>query len=597
MAGDDRVGRAGEETASERTRTAQLCALAEGSREALALLARSGVILTASLDYRQTLSDLTWLLVPALADGCIVRLREGNDVRTVAVAHVDPAREARLLTLDEDHPLSADAPHGYARVLRTGEPELIPAITDEILRATARDPAHLRVLRALGAASCMVVPMAAHGDPLGAITLFSSEGGRRYTDMDLLLAEDLGRRAAVAVQNARLFEMAREERRRVEEADRAKDEFLALVSHELRTPLTAILGWSRMLGRGMLDEEKRRRAAESIERNAIAQARIVDDLLDVSRIITGKLRIEVAPVVLQRVVQAALDAVRPAAEAKGVVLTPPPACPDARPILGDADRIQQVAWNLLANAVKFTPPGGSVRARLRRDEGFMELAIEDTGQGIPPDFLPHVFDRFRQAETGTTRSTTGLGLGLSIVRHLVELHGGAVEARSEGEDRGATFLVRLPIPAGPAPSPPGPPGSAPSRAAGAPRLTGLQVLAVDDDDDARELLALALEDAGALVTVASSAAEALRIIPELLPDVIVSDIAMPGEDGYGLIARVRALPAAEGGRIPAVALTALARAEDRTRALLAGFNMHVPKPVEPSELVAVVATLVRDTRR
>ena len=394
-------------------------------------------------------------------------------------------------------------------------------------------------------------------------------------------------------ETAHLFEREKAARATAEEANRLKDEFLATVSHELRTPLTAMLGWVQMLKSGTLPPEKHARALATVERNARAQAQLVEDLLDVSRILAGKLKLEMEPLDLAGVVEQALETVRPAAEARGTRLQA--TLDSAGLVMGDAHRMQQVVWNLLSNAVKFTPKGGRVQVLLARRDSSVEITVADTGEGIPGDFLPHVFERFRQAEGGSTRRYGGLGLGLSIVRHLVEMHGGSVGAWSEGPGKGATFTVRLPLaattlrPPPPMDLPPAPRGL--ERPESPPELEGLHVLVVDDEPDTREMLRYLLEGCKARVSVASSAREALEMLGRQPPDVLLSDIGMPGEDGYSLIRGVRALPPERGGRTPAVALTAFARVEDRTRVLRAGFNSHVPKPVEPLELFAVMASL------
>jgi len=386
-------------------------------------------------------------------------------------------------------------------------------------------------------------------------------------------------------------------RKQTEEASRLKDEFLATVSHELRTPLTAVLGWSHLLRSGQLKGGDAERALETIERNARAQAQLIEDLLDVSRIVTGNLRLDVRPVEPASFIDPAVEALRPAAEAKGVRLQKV-IDTGLSTVAGDPARLQQVVWNLLSNAVKFTPKGGRVQVRLERVDSHVEIAVSDTGAGIDPEFLPHVFERFRQADQKTTRAHGGLGLGLAIVRHLVELHGGTIDAESGGEGHGATFTVRLPVAplhqreeegerVHPAARNTLPPYECPER------LDGLRVLVVDDEPDARELLKVGLGQCGAQVTAASSAREALEALARVSPDVLISDIGMPGEDGYELIRRVRALPAGEGGEVPAVALTAYARIEDRMRALRAGYQMHVAKPVELAELVAVMLSLLR----
>ncbi len=411
--------------------------------------------------------------------------------------------------------------------------------------------------------------------------------------------KDVSERRRVEAERTRLFELESIARREAEEASRLRDEFLTTVSHELRTPLTSILGWVQMLRLGGLQPAKRDRALETIERNARAQAQLIEDLLDVSSIIAGKLRIEVAVVDLQSVVEAALETVRPAAEAKGIRLQsmPAPNCP----VMGDAQRLQQVVWNLLSNAVKFTPRGGRVQVLVERLDASIELTVADNGRGIGLDFQPHVFERFRQADGATTRTHGGLGLGLSIVRQLVELHGGTVGVYSEGDGHGASFTVRLPLAAaGPcAPSPASP--SRPSRLGPGfpipPELAGLRILIVDDEADTREMLRTLIEQCGAHVNLATSVAEGLQQCESWRPDLLISDIGMPDQDGYSLIAGVRARSPESGGDVAAVALTAYARTEDRTRALLAGFNNHVAKPVEPLELLAVIASLSRRTAR
>jgi len=383
---------------------------------------------------------------------------------------------------------------------------------------------------------------------------------------------------------------AREE---AEEANRLKDEFLATVSHELRTPMTAILGWSNMLLTGRLDQEGYARGLETIHRNAQAQNQLISDLLDISRIISGKLRLDLRMVDLLSVIEGAVEATRPAAEAKGIRLL---TALDRRagPINGDADRLQQVVWNLLTNAIKFTPADGEILVKLEGVASRVEITVQDSGIGISPEFLPHVFDRFRQADPGTNRIHGGMGLGLSIVRQLVELHGGTVRAESEGEGKGTTFTVSLPFVTlheetrrGKRPAA----SVAQLELDCPPSLPGLRVLVVDDEADTRDMLRAVLEHCQVEVLTAGSAPEAMEALIHSRPDVLISDLGMPGEDGYALISKVRKLPAESGGRIPAAALTAYVRAEDRVKVLRAGFQLHVPKPIEPAELVAVVANL------
>ena len=377
------------------------------------------------------------------------------------------------------------------------------------------------------------------------------------------------------------------------QASQLKDEFLATLSHELRTPMTPILGWAQILQRSSQDPAKVLQAAEVIERNARAQNRIVDDLLDMSRIISGKVRLDVRLVDLASIVEAALDTVSAAAEARGIRLEK-----DLEPVLrrvrADPHRLQQVLWNLLSNAIKFTGSGGLVSISVRRAGANVEIAVRDTGMGIAPAFLPHVFERFRQADSSNTRQHAGLGLGLAIVKELVELHGGSVRAQSAGSGQGSTFTVSLPAAApvgedaGPAP-----PGQTPFPAVhvASAALAGLRVLLVDDEADARDLIEDMLRNAGARVQSAGSAGEAMRKFAQEQPDALLSDIAMPGENGYDLIRQVRALPIESGGGVPAIAITAFARPEDRSRALAAGFQQHLSKPVEQAELLAAVSRL------
>ena len=401
-------------------------------------------------------------------------------------------------------------------------------------------------------------------------------------------ATDIERQKRAEENNALLLEREMAARAQAEVANRTKDEFLATVSHELRTPLNAILGWTRMLRTGAVAPAALGRALETIERNARVQTQLVEDILDVSRIIAGKLRVEVKHLDLHSVVRAAMDAVRPAAQNKGVELSGDFA-PGSADFYGDPNRLQQVTWNLLVNAIKFTPEGGRVEVKIARRDSHVELSVADTGSGISPDFLPHVFDRFRQADNSITRAQGGLGLGLAIVRHLVEVHGGTVRVESEGvPGKGSRFIVRMPVRAV------GLTDTAPAEEAALEvplTLTGLEVLVVDDEADARELITAVLVSYGAKVRSAASADEAVRALHERLSDVLISDIGMPTEDGYALIRRLRALPAERGGKIPAGALTAYASAEDHRRALEAGFQAHLTKPVEPAHLAMLVATL------
>jgi signal transduction histidine kinase len=455
--------------------------------------------------------------------------------------------------------------------------------------------------------SYLAVPVISRsGEVIGGLFFGHPQPGV-FRERDERLVVGIAAQAAVAIDNARLYEAAQksaEERKRLLESERAaraeaervselKDDFLATLSHELRTPLSAILGWSQVLRRRKVSEAELRNAIDIIERNARAQTQLIEDLLDISAITSGKLRLEVQPLEPATVIEGALETVRPSAAAKGIRLEAV-LDPAAGPISGDPGRLQQVVWNLLSNAIKFTPKGGKVQVLLQRVDSHVEISVSDTGVGIRSEFLVHLFERFRQADASTTRKHGGLGLGLSIVRHLVELHGGTVRARSAGEGQGASFSVRLPLAAVQLPAEDDAHLNHGGRREPPPDyrlsdLTGLQVLVVDDEPDARELLKRVLSDCGAEVLVASSAAEALELIRGRPLHVLVSDIGMPEVDGYELLRRVRAQEGS--GRLPAIALTAFARSEDRTRALRAGFLVHVSKPVEPAELVATVASV------
>jgi signal transduction histidine kinase/ActR/RegA family two-component response regulator len=439
------------------------------------------------------------------------------------------------------------------------------------------------------------VPLSTHGQQLGALTLcFNAQSGRHYTPHELHLAEDLAHRLALALFNAQLYHQA-------QETNRIKDEFLAVLSHELRSPLNPILGWTKLLRTRKLDPATVDNALETIERNAKLQAQLVEDLLDVSRILQGKLCLDARPVNLVSTIAAALETVYLAAQAKSIQIQTK-LDPGVRPILGDANRLQQVIWNLLSNAVKFTPPGGQVEIRLEQVEGdpkhspsssafspaqYVQVTITDTGKGINPEFLPYVFDYFRQADSATTRAFGGLGLGLAIVRHLVELHGGAVQVNSAGEDRGATFTVRLPIAR----------DQVITQEQEQPEplldLQGVQVLVVDDNADMREFLSFMLKQYGAVVMTVASATEALQALIQSKPDILLSDVGMADVDGYMLIRQVRALSPEQGGQTPAIALTAYASEIDYQQALSSGFQMHISKPVEPDQLVKAISTLIQ----
>jgi len=455
--------------------------------------------------------------------------------------------------------------------------------------------------------SYMAVPVRSRtGEVIGGL-LFGHRDPGVFSARSERLVVGIAAQAAIAIDNAQLYEEARRvgrERERLVEAERAaradiarvsrlKDEFLATLSHELRTPLTAILGWAKVLLRKRDDAASLEHGLGAIARNANAQARLIEDLLDMNRIISGKVRLEVQPTDLAAVIDAAVDAVRPSADAKEIRLSAL-LDPLAGPVSGDPNRLQQVVWNLLSNAVKFTPQGGRIEVLLQRAESHLELTVRDSGIGIDAQFLPQVFDRFRQADASTTRNHGGLGLGLSIVKQLVELHGGSVQAESDGPGRGASFVVCLPLTALQQRTEhehPSTPGELLAEPVMELNLEGVKILIVDDEPDARQLIEQLLRECHAEVHAAGSAAEALARLEAVRPDVLLSDIGMPGCDGYQFIQSVRRLPAECGGKTPAIALTAFARSEDRTRAMLAGYQVHISKPVEPHELLATVGSL------
>jgi signal transduction histidine kinase len=434
------------------------------------------------------------------------------------------------------------------------------------------------------------------GERLIGVLHVGAAGARRFTNGDLDLLRQAGERIARANERAQLVEHERQARAEAETASRSKDEFLAILSHELRTPLNAIFGWARMLQSGRLEGDSAAQALDVIVRNADMQVQLIDDLLDVSRIVAGSMRLDVQPVDLRAVVQAALDAVKPAAAAKEIRLRSV-LDPRALGATGDPSRLQQVMWNLLVNAVKFTPKGGRVEVHLQRSNSHVEVVVSDTGQGIRPEMLPHVFERFRQADSTSTRAHAGLGIGLALVRHLVELHGGTVRAESPGEGKGARFTVRLPLSATSIEPTPelqtriNPTARTLPRATPGPSLRGVRVLAVDDDRDSLDLIARVVAGVEGEARTSASAAEGLRVLREWRPDVLVSDIEMPDEDGYTFIRKVRGLDVSQGGKTPAVALTAYGRTQDRLRTLSAGYSMHVPKPVDPVELITIIASL------
>ncbi|MEH1977934.1 MAG: AAA family ATPase [Nostoc sp.] len=746
---------------------------AEADQQRAAFLAQVSATLASSLDYQNTLASVANLVVPYFADWCSVDLLQDNQfINRVAVAHRDPEKVKLGWELHQRYPRKLYEPGGVPKVLRTGIAEMVTEISDAALAAAIPDPEYLRILRELGLKSCMMLPLMARERIFGAISFVTAESERCYSTADLSLAEDIAHRAAIAIDNARLYQEAQQAQRTAERAleriarlqsitaalsesltpaqvsdviveqsmaalgassaliallneskteleivravgynqdlidtwrnfaidspsplteavrtgkpiwaqttenrmahyphlaeiyaqydfndwisiplmvegwavggislgftqpqqlsgedqafilaiaqqcaqaiarahlyeaeltarsaaesaNRVKDEFLAVLSHELRTPLNPILGWAKLMRSRKLDQATSDRALETIERNAKLQTQLIEDLLDVSRILQGKLNLNFDRINLVSVIEAAMETVRLSAEAKSIQIQTIFESGMGE-VLGDANRLQQVIWNILSNAIKFTPIGGQVKIKLEQVGLQVQICITDKGKGIEPEFLPFVFDYFRQADGATTRKFGGLGLGLAIVRHLVELHGGTVQAESLGEAKGATFTVRLPCLQDKNKGIKDLEDNSSLVADQSLPLSGLEILVVDDDADMREFLPFMLEQYGATVTVVASAIEALTALSQSQPNLIVSDIGMPEMDGYMLMRQIRSLEPEEGGTIPAIALTAYAGEMDQQQAIAAGFQQHISKPVDPEELVKAIASLVPD---
>ncbi|MEH1813290.1 MAG: AAA family ATPase [Nostoc sp.] len=743
---------------------------AEANQQRAGFLAQVSATLASSLDYESTLASVANLVVPYFADWCGVDLLQDNQsINRVAVAHRDPEKVKLGWELYQRYPRKLDEPQGVPKVLRTGIAEMVTEIPDAALVKGIPDAEHLRIVRELGLKSCIILPLMARERIFGAISFFTAESERRYGTADLSLAEDIAHRAAIAIDNARLYQEAqqaqktaeraleriarlqsitaalsesltpaqvsdviveqsmaalgassalvalvnegkteleivravgykqdlidawrtfaidspsplaeavrtgkpiwaqptenrvaryphlaeiyaqydfnawisiplivegwavggitlgftqpqqlsgedrafilavaqqcaqaiarahlyeaeRTARNAAEAANRIKDEFLAVLSHELRTPLNPILGWAKLMRTRKLDRATSDRALETIERNAKLQTQLIEDLLDVSRILQGKLNLNFYRINLVSVIEAAIETVRLSAEAKSIQIQTILES-GVGEVLGDANRLQQVIWNILSNAIKFTPIGGQVKIKLQQVGSQAQVCVTDTGKGIAPEFLPYVFDYFRQADGATTRKFGGLGLGLAIVRHLVELHGGTVQAESLGEAQGATFTVRLPCLQDESKKIKNAKDNSSLVADQSSPLSGLEILVVDDDADMREFLPFMLEQYGATVTVAASAIEALTALSQSQPNLIISDIGMPEMDGYMLMRQIRSLEPEQGGTIPAIALTAYAGEMDHQQAIAVGFQQHISKPVDPEELVKAIASL------
>ncbi|MEH2259534.1 AAA family ATPase [Nostoc sp.] len=743
---------------------------AEADQQRATFLAQVSTTLASSLDYERTLTSVANLAVPYFADWCAVDLLQDNQsINQVAVAHRDPEKVKLGWELHQRCSRGLDATEGVPKVVRTGVAEMVAEISDVALAAAIKDPEHLQILRELGLNSCIILPLMAHGRIFGAISFVTAESKRRYSTADLSLAKDVAHRAAIAIDNARLYQEAqqaqktaeraleriarlqsitaalsesltpaqvsdviveqsmavlgassalvalvneskteleivravgykqdlidawrifaidslspiaeavrtgkpiwaestenrvadyphlaeiyaqydfnawisiplmvegwavggislgftqpqqlsgedqafilavaqqcaqaiarahlyeaeRTARSAAESANRIKDEFLAVLSHELRTPLNPILGWAKLMQSRKLDQATSDRALETIERNAKLQTQLIEDLLDVSRILQGKLNLNFDRINLVSVMEAAIETVHLSAEAKSIQIQTTLESGVGQ-VLGDANRLQQVIWNILSNAIKFTPIGGQVKIKLEQVGSQVQICVTDTGKGIAPEFLPYVFDYFRQADGATTRKFGGLGLGLAIVRHLVELHGGTVQAESLGEAKGATFTVKLPYLQDENKGIKDAKDNSSLVAVQSSPLSGLEILVVDDDADMREFLPFMLEQYGATVTVVASAIEALTALSQSQPNLIISDIGMPEMDGYMLMRQIRSLEPEQGGIIPAIALTAYAGEMDHQQAIAVGFQQHISKPVDPEELVKAIASL------
>jgi PAS domain S-box-containing protein len=548
------------------------------AEEASVFLADASALLTESLDPETILTRLAALAVPRLADWCAIDVApENGPHRRVVIAHRDAEQAAMIAEIDRSYPLPA-AVDPIAQVIRTGRTQYLESIHPAYIESLAQDERHLEIIRTLGLRSWIIAPIVSGGRVYGALSFVLAESGRRFESRDLPFVEDLAARVGVAVHNAALYVEA-------QAANKAKDEFLATLSHELRTPMTAILGWARMLEMGDLDPVLVREGIQAIARSAKTQAQLIEDILDVSRITLGKLHLKIADVDVNEIVSNAVDAVNAPAAVKSIAID---ATFDTRQphVSGDANRLQQVVWNLMNNAVKFTPNNGRVKVSVEGGETHVRIRVTDTGVGIAPEFLPHVFDRFRQADSTTTRRFGGLGLGLAIVRQITEMHRGAVDVASDGIGHGTTFTVTLPV------LPEGAQANSAQSNDVMPDLHTADILVVDDDPDARRFIAAALQRAGATVREAESASAALTAIRARTPRVLVSDVAMPERDGFELLADVRNVLAIDETRMSIIAITAFGGPDDRERILAAGFQRCIVKPADPVDLARVVAEVL-----
>ena len=552
-------------------------AMAVKAAERSAFLAEASARLS-SLDYERNLEMIAGLIVPGFADWCVVDLLEAGELRRLAVAHVDPEKVEFARELHRAYPPRRDSSNGLWRVVTTGEAELYEHIDVAMLDHAAFDEDHRQMLRDVGLRSAMLVPLSRGADVFGVLSFVISGLDRSYNRSDLEFAQELARRASYAIENARLY-------RQAQDASRAKDEFLAALSHELRTPLNAILGWASIL-RARPDGATER-GLDVIYRNAKVQTQLVEDLLDASRIVSGRMSIDLRDTPLRPIVEAAIETVVPQAVEKEIECVASLPASDLT-IRGDSARLQQVFWNVLSNAVKFTPRGGRVSVTTDLTASEVAIQITDTGAGIRPEALPFIFDRFRQADASSTRQYRGLGLGLTLSRQLTEMHGGRIAAISPGPSLGATFTVALPLVDRTATTIPARMVSPSAHNA----LAGLRILAVDDDPDSLDVLTAILRIQQATVFSATSAVEALEVLRKERPDVVISDIAMPGHDGYWLMQQIERMILEGAPAMRCIALTAFANAAARERATAVGFSAHLSKPFDPDELVGVIRPLV-----
>lgn len=552
----------------------------KAAEENTRLLADAGGTLGTSLDYHGTLENLSRLLVPRFADWCAIDLlNETGTLERVAVNHPEASKVAIANALFARFPPRPSDPHGAFQVLATGKPEWAADIPEALLESVAHDAEHLALIRGLGLRSYICVPLVAGDVPLGVLTLAYAESGRRYRASDLEVAIDLARRASSAVENAKLYQQLRSD-------DRRKDEFLATLAHELRNPLAPITTGLALL-RVTTDPLAAERTWQIMDRQLRHMVRLIDDLLDLSRVTRGRVILDSKPADLATVVATAVEATRPVIDEAGVQLTV--RMPD-RPVVLDLDRTRmaQVLSNLLNNAAKFTPPGGRVDLDVARHETGVVIRVSDTGAGIPPELLGHIFEMFAQVGDRRTRTDGGLGIGLTLVKRLVELHGGRVHAESRGPGHGSTFVLHLPLP--PAPSPAGQPVPTVEAEAAVPRPVR-RILVVDDNTDAAEMLAALLAFDGHDVRTAANGPDALDVVREFSPEIAFLDIGLPGMSGFELARRLRAVPGLADATL--VAVTGWGRKEDRRESKNAGLDHHLTKPVNPEEILTLVANYAR----